>query len=443
MPEGFPLLSCCSSSDAAVMPAVGMSYQDFIRACNLIMLEMCGSTPSAAGTWDDRIPSQLLHLGIGRDHHAACLGLGYGFFPDTAFFVWALNKFLGADCWLSTLKGRLGGSPSQLDALPDDSELVGEGYRWEGAHPQLFLGEVDANVAVFFSRATRDYYGQCSEDYVNDYHTSCLQLMRAGVSFDVVTDIPQTGKWRHLVLSSAACLSADTRRRLRRFMEDGGTVIATGPTGHYDERARPVGRTWLHEFGGAVELVEPSRPGGFPPGQTRGQAVAIAHYRVPETLQKQLRDGWLVVPVGRGQLLWRPERFDRSAVAAAVVTVLGKHPSGASIAIQGLPVGWRVRQFRHGSRRLIHAIPAQVGTVLHPTLQNALSRERVIEKLRFAPLSKELALESAVTFSRLLLHSPDLAELRVGRNLGGENAAKAWGVDPSGVSRYFILECFA
>lgn len=80
---------------------------------------------------------------------------------------------------------------------------------------------------------------------------------------------------------------------------------------------------------------------------------------------------------------------------------------------------------------------------MHPTLQNALSRERVIEKLRFAPLSKELALESAVTFSRLLLHSPDLAELRVGRNLGGENAAKAWGVDPSGVSRYFILECFA
>ncbi len=79
---------------------------------------------------------------------------------------------------------------------------------------------------------------------------------------------------------------------------------------------------------------------------------------------------------------------------------------------------------------------------MHPTLQNAFSRERVIEKLQFASLSKELALESAVTLSRLLLHSPDLAEPRVARSLGGENAAKAWGVDPSGVSRYFILECF-
>src|ERR1039458_7709155 len=97
LPPGFPLLSCCSSSDGYAMPAYGMSYQDFIRACNLVMLGMVGSPPSTAGTWDERIPSQLLQLAIARDHHAACFGLGYGFFPDTAFFVWALNKFLGSD----------------------------------------------------------------------------------------------------------------------------------------------------------------------------------------------------------------------------------------------------------------------------------------------------------------------------------------------------------
>jgi hypothetical protein len=77
------------------------------------------------------------------------------------------------------------------------------------------------------------------------------------------------------------------------------------------------------------------------------------------------------------------------------------------------------------------------------SLQNAFSRERVIEKSHFPPLTKELPLASAVSFSRLLPHSPDLAEPRVGRSLGGENAAKAWGVDPPGVSRYFVLECFA
>jgi hypothetical protein len=193
LPPGFPLLSCCSSSDGYAMPAYGMSYQDFIRACNLVMLEMVGSTPSTAGTWDERIPSQLLQLAIARDHHVACFGLGYGFFPDTAFFVWALNKFLGSDGWFSTLKGRLNATQSQLDVLADDSELVEEGYRWEKAHPQLFTGQVDTDIAVFFSRSTRDFYGQCEADYVIDYQTSCLELLRAGISYEVVTDIPAAG----------------------------------------------------------------------------------------------------------------------------------------------------------------------------------------------------------------------------------------------------------
>ncbi|HEU0140383.1 MAG TPA: hypothetical protein VFQ79_11745, partial [Bryobacteraceae bacterium] len=185
LPEGFPFLTCCSSSDGYTMPAVGMSYQDFIRSCNLVLLEMAGSTPSIKGTWDTRIPSQLLHLGIARDHRVPCLSLGYGFFPDTAFFVWALNKFLGSDSWFSTLKGRLNAGEAQLAALADDSELVEEGYRWEKEHPRLFTGDVDTDVAVFFSRATRDYYGQCAEDYVNDYYASCLELLRREIPYEV------------------------------------------------------------------------------------------------------------------------------------------------------------------------------------------------------------------------------------------------------------------
>ena len=124
---GFPLLTCCSSSDGHALPAYGMSYQDFIRNCNHVMLEMVGSTPTVAGTWDDRIPSQMLHLGIARDHRAPCFGLGYGYFPDTAFFIWALNKFLGSDCWFSTLKGRLGATSAQLAALADDPGTRGGG----------------------------------------------------------------------------------------------------------------------------------------------------------------------------------------------------------------------------------------------------------------------------------------------------------------------------
>ncbi len=436
LPPEFPLLSCCSSSDGFAMPAFGMTYQDFIRSCNLVMLEMCGSTPSITGTWDERIPSQLLHLAIARDHHAPCFGLGYGFFPDTAFFVWALNKFLGSDSWFSTLKGRLNATQPQLDALADDSEVVAEGYLWEKARPQLFKGEVDTDIAVFFSRATRDFYGQVQEDYVGDYHASCLELLRAGISYEVVTDIPAPGKWRRLVLSSAVCLSAEERRRLSQFLDAGGEVIATGPTGHYDQRANPVSKPWLQEFGVSAELLEPSRSGGFPPYRHFKKPVEIAQCKVSESSQNQQQDGWLIAPVRKGRLLWRPERITRKGIASAVVKVLQAR-AGTAVAIQGLPSGWQVRQYRDGNRLLIHALPAKVGTILEPTLKNQLSGERIIERLQYTPLTQELVLESAVVLNRVLLHSPDLADSRPAHGTAG----KTWAIDPSGVSRYLIVEC--
>jgi hypothetical protein len=44
-----------------------------------------------------------------------------------------------------------------------------------------------------------------------------------------------------------------------------------------------------------------------------------------------------------------------------------------------------------------------------------------------------------VPLTRVLLHGPDLPESRAG--IG--SAGKTWTIDPSGISRYFILECFA
>jgi hypothetical protein len=434
LPAGFPFLSCCSSSDGPNMPALGMSYQDFIRSCNLVLLEMVGNTPSAAGTWDARVPSQMLHLGISSDHHANCFGLGYGFFPDTAFFVWALNKFLGSDCWVSSLKGRLNAPQAQLDALADDSELVGEGYRWEKAHPRLFTGEVDTDVAVLFSRSTRDYYGQCAADYVNDYQAACLELLRAGISYDVVTEIPEPGRRRQLVLSAVTCLSSAERARLARFMEGGGTVLALGPTGHYDQRARPVPRGWLEEFGISVELAEPPRPAGFPPGKQIPQPVEVARCTPSEATRKQMRDGWF----RQGRLVWRPERVTDAGAARALTAVL-ESASKPSIILQGLPADWRMRQYRDGKRWLIHLIPAQIGTVFHPTLQNQFARERVIESLRYTPLAARLVLQSASALRSVVLHSPDLAEPRAAK----PGAGNAWTVDPADVKRYFVLECLA
>jgi hypothetical protein len=215
-------------------------------------------------------------------------------------------------------------------------------------------------------------------------------------------------------------------------------VIATGPTGHYDQRANPVAKTWLQEFGVSAELVDPPRAGGFPPYRNLKKPIEIAQCQVSESASKQGQDGWFIIPVRKGRLLWRPERITHKGVAAAIITVLQSRLD-AAVVLKGHPSTWPLRQYRDGNRLLIHALPAKVGTILHPTLQNQVGGQRIIEQLQLTPLTKELVLESAVALNRVLLHSPDLPESRAGSG----SAGKTWVVDPSGISRYFILECSA
>jgi len=221
-------------------------------------------------------------------------------------------------------------------------------------------------------------------------------------------------------------------------MDAGGTVVATGPTGHYDERANPMARAWLADFGVPVELSDPSRPGGFPPYKHFQPPVEVAQCRVPDSFRRQMKEGWFALKVGRGRLVWRPERISQKNAAEAVIHLLQLR-EGLTVRIRGLPADWRVRQFRDGSRRLVHALPGKVEAVLHPTLKNQISNQRIIQSLTFASLSDELVLQSPEVFNRVTLHSPDLAAARQGKLA----APGAWGLDATQVRRYFVLECVA
>jgi hypothetical protein len=234
------------------------------------------------------------------------------------------------------------------------------------------------------------------------------------------------------------CLSAGQRRQLAKFLHDGGTIIATGPIGYYDERANPVAKPWLEDFDLPVELEQPARPGGFPPYKNFKEPVSLAQCQVMESLRKRMPEGWFDATAGSGKLLWRPGRMTQKDVADAVIKILHARDR-VTMRIDGLPADWRLRQYRDGNRLLIHALPGQVETVLHPTLRNHLSNECIIEKLNFTPLTRDLILESPVTLTGVVLHSPDLTESRA----GAATADRKWSMDPTKVSRYFILECFA
>lgn len=345
LPPGFPFMSCCSDSINVACAGAGMSYLEFIRGCNMVMLEMCGNTPKTDGTLGMLLPTQLQHLGIAREHNVPCIGLGYGFSADTAGVIWAFNKFLGSDCWFSTKKGRLGLPDSKLAGLPDDPETTVIPYNFEKNHPELFDAVSDSAAAVYFSNATRNFYGGNYSDYTADYVGACNYLYAKEIQFDVVNRIPAPDAgYSVLVLPTAVCLSDEDCRALDDWLESGRTLVATGPLGVCDGRGNRVRRQFGEKYGIRVELPEIERPPVFPPDWTPrptvdclnalewhrpgnrfhwhpGRMGAAEPPRLEDILKPELPPPSMEVPANSG---WLVRRF-RSAEGAARLHALSRN----------------------------------------------------------------------------------------------------------------------
>jgi hypothetical protein len=438
LPEGFPLLSCCSTSDYAAAPSSGLTYQEYIKHCNVVMLEMCGNTPNLKGTWNEQMASQMLHLAIARDRASPCLGLGYGFFPDTGFFVWALNKFLGADTWFSTLPARLAGPPDEIARLAEDPELVAEGFCWEKAYPYLFAAQPDTDLAVFFSRSTRDYYGQTHQDYTLDYHLTCSALVDASIDFEVVTTIPKPGQYPVLVLGSANCLSEDEIACLETYLRAGGNVIAFGPTGVRDQRARLVPTPWLERYAIHMLVEEPERIPSFPPYIHQAKQAARCTGFLDEAHIEPA--DWVAVEIGAGRLHWSPGRVQSDAkefnLAARIASILPEK----SEHVLKMPSGWALRRFKDGEHIYLIGLPKKVVSIPHDRISDAFRKESIVERIEYLPLDTEsLIIQFEHSPASIRVYSPDLSEPREFK-WGGALADKTSTIDLSGICRFFVIQ---
>jgi len=241
LPPGFPTMSCGASSADARSANKGCDAVDFLRGCNLQNLELCGNLPPYKHdpvTWN----RSILHHFVNSSYNSAaaekvgahCVGGGYGFTECTANIVWALNKCLGADCWFSTLKGRLGLTSADLAKLPDDFSPIGKAFRFEKEHPELFDTTPVRQAAVFFSRETRDHtlYGNLIDGVMKDFYQALQLLAGAGIAAGTALEVPETTEGcRLLIVPGAASVTPAEAEKLRRFAAAGGTVLAFGPCG--------------------------------------------------------------------------------------------------------------------------------------------------------------------------------------------------------------------
>ena len=241
LPPDFPTMSCGGNGGTATTANKACDAVYFLRGCNMQHLELCGNLPPYKHdpvTWN----SPVLYHFVGSSYNSAaaekvgarCVGAGYGFTEPSANIIWALNKCLGADCWFSTLKGRLGLSSADLAKLPDDFSPAGRAFRFEEGHPELFDTIPVRQAGVFFSRETRDHtlYGNLFDGLPRDFSNTQKLLSGAGIAIATVLEIPEnTDTYRLLIVPGAASVTPAEAESLRRFAAAGGVVLIFGPCG--------------------------------------------------------------------------------------------------------------------------------------------------------------------------------------------------------------------
>jgi hypothetical protein len=147
---------------------------------------------------------------------------------DELFFIWGLSRLYGDGWWVG-----------------DNFDIAAQAFPFERAHPNLWArGESMAQIALHYSRQTRDFYGGLGDAYhVDEWRGWAMTLLERNRLFDVVVDedlnAPLPERIRLLILPNSACLSDRQAATVRAFAARGGRIIATGDTSLYTETGAP------------------------------------------------------------------------------------------------------------------------------------------------------------------------------------------------------------
>lgn len=124
---------------------------------------------------------------------------------------------------------------------------VREFLHWHAANEEHLVATRSlARVALYHSRATDLHAGatDTGAQRVNGFRGAYRMLLEARIPFDYVSDermvdadaVEQLARYDVVVLPNVSCLSDAEAAALDAFVERGGTIVATGETGLYDER---------------------------------------------------------------------------------------------------------------------------------------------------------------------------------------------------------------
>lgn len=153
--------------------------------------------------------------------------------------IWAAGSMAqGARPWIT-----------KFNAKPHDTrwmDTVAKIYRWHTRHEKYFRNTANmARVALLEHTLTAAYQGGLGPQRrsIDGHRRGYYQaLLEAGIPFDMIDDAfldaEHLDRFDVLILANAALLSSSKCDQIRRFVERGGSVIATHETSLYDESGK-------------------------------------------------------------------------------------------------------------------------------------------------------------------------------------------------------------
>lgn len=159
--------------------------------------------------------------------------------------------------------------------------------KFAGRHQELFQARPASNVAAVFSRNTRDFYGKdvFTRTYL-ELHTDelagwCESTMRMNYPFRVIPESQvEAGNLEGidlLILPNCACMSVKEAAAIRKFVKNGGSLIATNETSLYDQTGSKGKDFLLGDIFGLAYL-ETDRAYSYSIIKNTAKADTVMHY---------------------------------------------------------------------------------------------------------------------------------------------------------------------
>lgn len=240
LPENFTLTGCGANSAASKAVMSASDARTFLRGWNYVNMEMSGNTPpykhdklTANTPVIQRLVNASHHQAAAREKGVGAFCTGFSHSTKQSNVVWAVSKMLGADAWIGTLKTRLGLPWHILNTIPSEQDIVGQAFSFEKQHQNLLQGQLVAQLGVYFSYETRNhtFYGNLDKGYAQDYKDTLQLLFENGISPHTLFRFPEdAAEYPLVLLPGAARMTKAETAALNRYLENGGVVLALGPT---------------------------------------------------------------------------------------------------------------------------------------------------------------------------------------------------------------------